>query len=261
MAAETIDDVIRALDGIIDWAWNEKSRLGYFAALYRRVTQAVKDGIAGGKFQNGPLMELLDVNFAGRYLDAFAQFHAGQDPTLSWQIAFRAASWWHPIVVQHLLAGINAHINLDLGVAAVVTAPGNQLQGLQANFDQINAVLASLVSTVEKEVATVSPLLGLLETLSLKTDTAIIDFSIDEARKFAWSHALKMAPLGPEQLQAAIHDLDIEASKYGHMVVSPPWLVKVELSPIRFFETSSVRRVLDVLAVEKPAAAVTTAGA
>src|SRR3974377_2297500 len=122
MAAETIYDVIRALDGIIDWAWNEKSRLGYFAALYRRVTQTVKDGIASGKFQNGTVIERLDVNFAGRYLDAFAQFRSGQEPTLSWQIAFRAASWWHPIVVQHLLAGINAHINLDLGVPAVVPA-------------------------------------------------------------------------------------------------------------------------------------------
>lgn len=164
------------------------------------------------------------------------------------------------IVVQHLLAGINAHINLDLGIAAVVTAPGDQLPGLQADFDQINVVLAGLVSTVEKEVATFSPLLGLLETLSLKTDSAMIDFSLDEARKFAWNHAVKMAPMNPDQMRAAIHDLDLEASKFGHMVVSPPWLVKVELTPIRFFETSSVRRVLDVLAAEKPAAAVAASG-
>ncbi len=37
MAVESIDDVIRALDAIVDWAWTEKSRLGYFTALYRRV--------------------------------------------------------------------------------------------------------------------------------------------------------------------------------------------------------------------------------
>jgi Family of unknown function (DUF5995) len=261
MAAETIDDVIRALDGIIDWAWNAKSKLGYFAALYRRVTQAVKDGIAKGQFQNGPLMERLDVNFAGRYLEAYEQFRAGQQPTLSWQIAFRAAGWWRPIVVQHLLAGINAHINLDLGVAAAVTAPGDQLTGLQPDFDQINAVLAGLVSTVEKEIATVSPLLGLLEKLSLKTDSAIIDFSLDEARKFAWDHAVKMAPMSPGEMQTAIRDLDLEAAKFGRMVVSPPWLIKVQLMPIRFFESNDVRRVLDVLAAGKAAAAVAGRGA
>ena len=255
MAAETIDDVIRALDGIIDWAWNEKTRLGYFAALYRRVTRAVKDGIGNNQFQDGALVERLDVNFAGRYLEAFEQFRSGQEPTSSWRVAFRAAHWWRPIVVQQLLAGINAHINLDLGVAAAVTAPGDQLPGLQADFDQINQVLAGLVSTVEKEIAAVSPLLGLLETLSLKTDTAIIDFSLDEARKFAWNHALKMASMSPPEMQAAIHDLDLEAAGFGRMVVSPAWLIKIELLPIRVFESSNVRRVLDILAAGKAAAA------
>jgi hypothetical protein len=255
MAAETIDDVIRMLDGIIDWAWNEKSRLGYFAALYRRVTRAVKDGIANNQFQNGPLMERLDVNFAGRYLEAFQEFRSGQQPTSSWQLAFQAAHGWRPIVVQHLLAGINAHINLDLGIAAAVTAPGDQLPGLQADFDQINQVLAGLVNTVEKEIAAVSPLLGLLETLSLKTDTAIIDFSLDEARKFAWNHAVKMAPMSPPEMQAAIHDLDIEVATFGQIVVSPPWFIKIELLPIRLFESSNVRRVLDAWAAGKAAAA------
>src|SRR5215472_18545035 len=200
MPVQTIDDVIHALDGIIDRAWNEKSRLGYFAGLYRRVTQAVKEGIAQGKFDNGPLMERLDVNFASRYLDALQQFRSGQPPTRCWLVAFQAVSRWQPLVVQHLLAGINAHINLDLGIAAAVTAPGTQLPALQADFDQINQVLAGLVSTVEKEIAAVSPLLGLLETLSLKTDSAIIDFSLDEARKFAWDHALKMAPMPPPEM-------------------------------------------------------------
>lgn len=256
MAVETIDDVIRALDAIIDQAWTEKSLLGYFAALYRRVTQAVKDGIAKGQFDNGPLMERLDVNFAGRYLQAYEEFSSsGKPSTLSWQIAFRAASWWRPLVVQHLLAGINAHINLDLGIAAAVTSPGDQLPGLQADFNQINGVLAGLVGAVEKEMAEVSPLIGLLEKLSLKTDTVIINFSLDKARQFAWDHAVELATLSGEEMQAAIRRFDGEAATLGQLVVSPPWLIKVELLPIRIFESSNVRRVLDVLAGGKPAAA------
>lgn len=261
MAVESIDDVIRALDAIVDWAWTEKSRLGYFAALYRRVTQAVKDGIAKGQFDNGPLMERLDVNFASRYLGAFEQFRSGQQPTLSWQIAFRAASWWRPLVVEHLLAGINAHINLDLGVAAAATSPGDQLPSLQADFNQINGVLAGLVGTVEKEMAEISPLLGLLEKLSLKTDTVIINFSLDKAREFAWDHAVKMAAMSPAELQAAIQQLDPEVAELGRLVVSPPWLIRIQLFPVRLFESSNVRRVLDLLAGGKPAAAAaTTAG-
>jgi hypothetical protein len=256
MAVKSIDDVIRALDGIIDRAWDEKSRLGYFAALYRRVTQAVKDGIAKGQFDNGPLMEQLDVNFAGRYLQAYEQFRSGQQPTRSWQTAFEAASWRRPLIVEHLLAGINAHINLDLGIAAAVTSPGKEIAGLQADFNQINGVLAGLVSTVEKEMAAVSPAIGLLEKLSLMTDTVVINFSIDKGREFAWDHAVKMAPMSPVELQAAIEKLDPEVAELGKLVVSPPWLIKVQLLPIRLFESGDVRRVLEVLtAGTKPAKA------
>ncbi|HEY6348039.1 MAG TPA: DUF5995 family protein, partial [Candidatus Angelobacter sp.] len=130
--AETIEQVIQALDQIIDSAWTEKSRLGYFAALYRRVTRSVKQGIDQGKFQNGPLMEKLDVTFANRYLTAYEQFRSKQAPTLSWQLAFRSTSAWYPLIVQQLLIGINAHINLDLGIAAATVAPGDKLAGLKS---------------------------------------------------------------------------------------------------------------------------------
>ena len=158
-------------------------------------------------------------------------------------------------MVQHLLAGINAHINLDLGIAAALTSPGEQLPALQADFNQINDVLAGLVGTVEKEMSEISPLIGLLEKLSLKTDSVIINFSLDKARQFAWDHAVQLAPLSGDALQAAIRSLDAEAADLGHLVVSPPWLIKVQLLLIRIFESSNVRRVLDVLAGGKPAAA------
>lgn len=254
---ETVEQVIRILDAIIDWSHAQKSRIGYFAALYRRVTQAVKDGIDQGKFQNGPLIERLDVTFANRYLAAYEQFRSGQMPTLSWQLAFRSTSAWYPLIVQHLLIGINAHINLDLGIAAAATAPGDQLPGLKADFDQINAVLASEVGTVEKEIAAVSPLIGLLEKLSLRTDTAIINFSLQVARDAAWSEAVKLAPLPPEKLPGAIHDLDVRTQLFGRLVISPPLWIKLKLLPIRLFETGNIRKVIDILAAPAKAKAAT----
>ena len=46
--AASIDEVIEQLDEIINWARDNNSRLGYFAALYRTVTIRVRDGIAAG---------------------------------------------------------------------------------------------------------------------------------------------------------------------------------------------------------------------
>ncbi|MGH9566221.1 MAG: DUF5995 family protein, partial [Candidatus Angelobacter sp.] len=148
MPAETIDDVLRELDGIIEWSFDRRSRLGYFAALYRRVTLAVKEGILNGRFQDGVRMERLDIMFASRYLDALQQFRSGRSTTLSWRAAFQAASYWYPLVLQQLLLGMNAHINLDLGVAAACCAPGSQFSSLQADFNQINTLLAEQVGAV-----------------------------------------------------------------------------------------------------------------
>jgi len=246
--AETIDQVIAALDSIIQWAWEAKSRLGYFAALYRRVTRSVKDGIDQGKFQNGPLLERLDVVFANRYLTAFEQFRSGQPPTLSWQLAFKSAKAWYPLIVQQLLIGINAHINLDLGIAAAAVAPGDQLPGLKTDFDQINAVLAGLVGAVEQEIGKVSPWIHWLQKFGLRTETAIINFSLEAARDHAWSEATKLAATPPEQLAAAIHDLDVSTESFGDLVISPPLLVKLKLLLVRLRENDDVRHVIDVLA-------------
>jgi Family of unknown function (DUF5995) len=92
MSVQTIDDVVAALDSIVQQSYDNVSRLGYFAALYRRVTRAVRDGISAGSFQNGPLMEQLDVVFASRYLDALAAFQAGGRASRSWMVAFQGCA-------------------------------------------------------------------------------------------------------------------------------------------------------------------------
>jgi hypothetical protein len=62
---DTIDQVIEALNDVVDSARREGSRLGYFAALYRNVTIEVKRGIAQGRFDDGGRMERFDVIFCG----------------------------------------------------------------------------------------------------------------------------------------------------------------------------------------------------
>src|SRR5215210_4409022 len=88
--ARSIDEVIAQLDAIIERAIVERDRLGFFAVLYRTVTAAVKEGIAAGRFEDGPRMERLDIIFANRYLHAFHLHRSGLSPTRSWRAAFAA---------------------------------------------------------------------------------------------------------------------------------------------------------------------------
>src|SRR5204862_7779374 len=101
--ARTVAAVIPRLDPISARAREEESRLGYFATLYRNATVEVKRGIAQGRFEDGARMERLDVSFATRYLRALAASEQNEPTPMCWAAAFRAATEWPPVVLQHLL--------------------------------------------------------------------------------------------------------------------------------------------------------------
>jgi hypothetical protein len=248
MAITTIDEVIAQLDDIIATARSEKSRLGFFAALYRNVTIKVKEGIQQGLFEDGPRMERLDVTFASRYLSALNSFRAGQQPSKCWLVAFEAANTWRPIILQHLLLGMNAHINFDLGIAAAQIAPGDQLPGLEHDFNQINSILAGMVQRVRANVDQLSPWINLLDHIDPKADTAIINFSLGKARANAWSVATELAPLTEAQLSIQLEVMDTSVWALGQLIWQPlGFLFKQGLLVIRLRESSDVPLIIDVL--------------
>jgi len=257
MPLQTIEDVIAALYAIIQRAWDEKSRLGYFAALYRRVTRAVKNGIECKRFSDCSRMETLDVVFASRYLDALSAFQANAKPSQCWKIPFHACDDNSLLILQHLLAGMNAHINLDLGVASAQVSPGDQLPQLKSDFDEINAVLAAQVGAVEDEMETVSPLIKDLSKVGLKTETTLINFNIDLARKAAWFVAERLANEPAFLHDATIDGLDLAVSLEGRAILYPPFKGDA-LAAIRTEEVQDVRSVIEILAREPSQAQVAT---
>lgn len=244
--ATTIDEVIARLDEILAQAERERSRLGYFPALYRKVTVAVKRAIAAGEFDDGPRMERLDVHFANRYLDAFDRHRQGLEATRSWAVTFSAGQDWCPIVLQHLLLGINAHINLDLGIAAARTCPGAQLDGLEGDFNKINELLASLVDEVKAELTEIWAPLGPLDRISGNIEDVCVNFSMAIARDGAWAFAKRLAEhdeVGQEQL---ITKRDQRIGELGHDLWKPP-IGRLALLLIRLGERRSVARNIEIL--------------
>jgi hypothetical protein len=239
-----IDGVIERLESIIADCIARQDRLGYFAALYNRVTQAVKAGIANGEFDDGPRMERLDVTFASRYLAAYDAYRSGELPSTSWFKAFNAALSDRPIVLQHLLAGMNAHINLDLGVAAARTCAGSEIAGLKGDFDRINAVLASLTPVVEQEVDGCSPVLNVLSHLAPKLDLSLVGFSMEKARETAWAFALELAPLKHLPQVARMAARDAEAALLADVVLGDGLIVRM----IREAESQDVAHNIQALA-------------
>jgi hypothetical protein len=243
-----IAEVVERLTDITSWARRTDSRLGFFAALYRTVTIEVEQGIKAGRFEDPERMERLDVLFARRYLDAFETYQSGKPVPRSWRVAFDASTRWRPIILQHLLLGMNAHINLDLGIAAATVAPGEMLPSLRRDFDEINAILAGLVAAVEAEISAVSPWIHLLSTIGGRVDNVLVNFNVDVARRVAWDVATSHAPLDAAGRQAHLERVDLAAALLGRAILQPPALMTTAgLLAIRGRETNTTARVIDML--------------
>jgi hypothetical protein len=214
---QNIDQVIDRLNGILDDALRQSARIGYFAALYERVTTNVRRAlVAGNVFEDNPRMEKLDVVFANRFLAAWDAHSSGGTPSQSWQAAFALLDDPGPLVVQHLLVGMNAHINLDLGIAAATVAPNPAaLQSLWPDFKKINEVLSRLVKVVEDELGQISPRLQRIEDIAPGLEDKVFDFGIDVARDFAWALAQDLGRTPPEGWDAVIAARDAEVAALG----------------------------------------------
>jgi len=205
----TIDEVLVRLNILIDDAVRSGARIGYFAALYERVTSNVRRAlVAGNVFDDGPRMERLDVVFANRFLEAWDQHVRGEPPTESWSVAFAALDDPGVLVVQHLMLGMNAHISLDLGIAAATIAPTPEaLGGLRADFMRINDVLARLVRVVEGELLQICPRLQRLADV-VDVEDRVFGFGLNVSRDIAWKLAEDLAAAPRDRWPALIATRD-----------------------------------------------------
>jgi hypothetical protein len=247
MAEGDIAEVLERIEGVIGDTVRTGSRAGYFAAMYHKVTVNIRDAIAAGRFEDGDRMARLDRVFAERYLDAYEQWRHGEPTTRSWQKAFDASRRWRPLILQHLLVGINAHINLDLGIAAATVAPGSELAGLRSDFDLINDILGDLVGGFMDAVDAVSPWIGLLDRIGGRTDQALVRFSIDIARRRAWELAVDLAGAEASVWPDTISSRDSATADLSGAILKPGPFLTAGLLLVRVRESNDVGHVIEVL--------------
>lgn len=225
MQANTIDEVIALMEEILRETEAKDSRLGYFAGLYYTTTLGVKYGIEAGKFEDPARMELFDVVFANLYFRAYTEYKSGLRTPDSWKLAFDATERFWPTVLQHLMLGMNAHLNFDLGHAAALVAPGPQIHALKSDFDKINDVLAGLVHEVERDLAGIWPFLKKILKWSGQADEFIINLSMRIARESAWQYAVDLATATPDRFAVILAEKDRAITQLGKPVAAPgPWV-------------------------------------
>lgn len=244
--AITIEEVISILEFIIQTELAHESNLVLFPILYKKVTERVKQGIENDEFEDNPRMERLDVLFANRYLEAYFLWKENQQPTQSWVEAFEAATNSKHIILQHLLLGINAHINLDLGIAVSETMGSQDLEDIKNDYYTINDILASMVDEVQGQIGKVSPLFYLLDKIGKGKEDAVVSFSIEVAREGAWIFAKDYHAAIDKTICIAERDHTI--ARIGKAIrVTKSRFLRWILRAIRWLESKNIQKVARIL--------------
>jgi hypothetical protein len=244
--ANTIDEVILRLDNIIADSTKNNSRAGYFACLYRKMTIAVKQGIAQGYFENAARMEKLDVAFANRYLEAYDLYAQKKIITQSWHFAFEAQK--NPMtVIQHLLLGMNAHINLDLGIAAAQISKGSDIHQLQRDFNKINEVIGSLINSVQTDLEDICFPMKFVRFIDNRSKDAVINFSMKIARDTAWANALAISMHPENSWNTYFAGLDKNIAVVAGNITRPKLSESLVLKMVQYFEPKSVGKIIACL--------------
>jgi hypothetical protein len=242
--AQSIGEVLDELDRIIDSSVEENNYLGIFAYVYRRTTAQIKQAILEKQFEDNARMEMMDVAFANLYLTAYKNYTDNLDCSYSWNVAFSAKDD-RLSIMQHLLLGMNAHINMDLGIAAAEVSTGETLPELKNDFMKVNHILNKLTNEMQDRVSKVSRLMIILDWMGKSTDEKIVNFSMVKARDHAWNLAGILAGAESDERKSAIEVADRTIAALGNIIINPPGiLLKMALRLIASFEEKEVKTII-----------------
>lgn len=215
---------------------------GYFPALYSRVTTRIGASIEAGAFADGPGIDRFATGFASHYVDA-ARDHPRS--SICWQACWNVAADRRLLIVQHLLLGINAHVNYDLSRAVVEVADERgDLPSIRHDFDVVNDVLADTYTDVIKDLDRVSRWVNGAARLG---GGRAFNFSLRMARARAWQAASTMYTLSPEGRRAYAGELDRYVSVLAYLITRPSPVVRPLFRLGRHLEERDTAKVVAAL--------------
>jgi hypothetical protein len=193
-----IDALIERMQEILEpmVAANDPKRI--FHATYLRTTIAVAEEIKRpGGFADPKWTERWDVAFADLYLEALEKSRAGEQPSRPWAVAFGAQRGLP--VLNHLLLGMNAHINYDLPQALLAVITDEEFDNAEliarreADHKAIDDILAARVSAEGDELGTIVGPGSRLDRLLKPLNQGGTRRFLREARQKVWANAISLS--------------------------------------------------------------------
>jgi hypothetical protein len=215
---------------------------GYFPAMYARVTGQIASSIDNGTFDDGERMDNFATEFASRYTAAFRMTIPRPG---CWQASWDVAGDEGLLIVQHLLLGINAHVNFDLPQAVVAIARDTgDLESVRTDFDAVNEVLAATSVGVLRDLDRTSRWVSEVAALG---GGRVFRFSLQVARKRAWAAAQRLHRLDGPAERAYVAELDELVKVLAYLITHPTIPGSLLVPVARRFESHDPHRVVAAL--------------
>ena len=188
-------------------------RRAIFLGCYRLMTNNMLDAIEAGRFHDGVWVSQLLERFANYYfaaLDRFEQDEPNTPPV--WKLAFDATRDEEVMTLQHLLLGVNAHINFDLIFsiydllqAEWAEATPEQRAQRHADHEMVNRIIGETTDAVQDQVVEqFSPWVEIVDKMLGPVDEWLTSHLISHWREEVWDTAVRYLEAADEETRAEL---------------------------------------------------------
>jgi hypothetical protein len=210
--SETTESVVDRMQRLVAGWEPLHDRRAIFLSCYALMTRGMLEAVDSGGFRDGVWVSHLLHRFADYYFDALDRYDAQDAATPAvWRQTFESARSPQMHVLQHLILGVNAHINYDLVFALYDTlheqwpalTPADILRRYEDHC-QVNAIIYRTIDAVQDGIIErYSPAMDLVDKGFLRADELMLGWLIRRWREQVWTHA--------SELLACCNDSEVSA--------------------------------------------------
>ena len=191
--------ILARMTELVDQWEAAHDRRAIFLGCYRLMTGNMLDAIDAGRFHDGVWVSRLLHRFTDYYFDALRLYDQNSPVTsLVWKLAHDATRDDEVTTLQHLLLGVNAHINFDLVFALYdqLVPEWNSLSAEQraqrhADHETVNRIIGETVDAVQDQVIDRhSPWFEFVDKLLGPVDEWLTSHLISHWREEVWNNAV-----------------------------------------------------------------------
>lgn len=199
-----------------------------FLECYGLMTANMLSAIAAGRFYDNLWARQLLMRFADYYFAALERYNQREATCAAvWEHTHQCACGRELHVLQHLLLGINAHINYDLVLSLVDQlepewnhlSQADQLHRYEDHC-RVNEIIAATIDTVQDQVvARYDPRMDLLDRWLGRLDERLLSRLISSWRQEVWEQAIHFLNTAPGQREALRQALETSVMQRAHRML------------------------------------------